>query len=839
MKFYKRIACILALLTASTAFGQSAHVDLLVVGGTESGCAAAIQAARMGVQSIILVNDTPWLGGQFSSEALAAIDENRGPAGYDQTVPFPRSGLFKEAIDRMEARNTARYGEPRPGNTRVITTSRPIDSAHVFTEMLQPYIESGQVEIRTPWFVQSAKVTDNIVESVTFVSTTDSARTMTIAAALTIDASDWGDVIKVSGAAYEFGPDLQETYGEPLAPTSRTGYPLTDMNPLTYCMVIEETDRYEPIPKPANYDPRNYRDHGYPKDPLWLYPTRRIIDRYNFEAITHPDVLLLCFPAFDYPVDVWPAQVAQALEATETGASKKNIAELTHAQRQIVYEDAKRYSLGFLYYLQTEVHDAMENTTHSFRRFKLSEEFGTADNLPPKPYLRESLRTKAMYMTRQQDTTGHGGRATHFATVMFHDGLVSWQFEYDFHPTGRRFLEDPSGPWLNYFRDGRTWGPPYSGKSNFPLRSFVPEKIDGLIVAQKNLGYTSLVGSALRLHDQSMAVGQAAGAIAATVITEKTSPRELPYDRARLLALQEALCSSIDQGTPASIWPFSDIAPHHPAYTAANMLAITGALPQDPRETSFDADQPAAEDWRDEVIERSLAIREYTELPQLNNAPATRGEFAVAWWNTIRALPLKPYTRATPDDADADGIPDHEDALLFSAAKSSWPEYKPNAQEDGLPDPDQSGRIIRRINFTAPGASNVEDFENDTGDPYDAARGYGWREAQGGNHRVRGQLPEAIRDSFQFTRSHAQWECALPNGDYEVTVCIGDSGHEQEGQHLAIEGTYVIENADTITGFFHEFSGQVKVDDGRLTIQIGKPGSTTNTCINWLQISQP
>ncbi|MFP6765681.1 MAG: FAD-dependent oxidoreductase, partial [Planctomycetaceae bacterium] len=63
------------------------HADLLVVGGTESGCAAAVQAARMGVRRIVLVNDIDWLGGQFSAEGLGAIDENRAH-GYDGSVPI-------------------------------------------------------------------------------------------------------------------------------------------------------------------------------------------------------------------------------------------------------------------------------------------------------------------------------------------------------------------------------------------------------------------------------------------------------------------------------------------------------------------------------------------------------------------------------------------------------------------------------------------------------------------------------------------------------------------------------------------------------------------------------
>ena len=72
---------------------RALETDLLIVGGTESGCAAAIQAARMGVKSITLVNDIEWLGGQFSAEALVAIDENRGPQGYGHGVPFPRASL--------------------------------------------------------------------------------------------------------------------------------------------------------------------------------------------------------------------------------------------------------------------------------------------------------------------------------------------------------------------------------------------------------------------------------------------------------------------------------------------------------------------------------------------------------------------------------------------------------------------------------------------------------------------------------------------------------------------------------------------------------------------------
>ena len=52
-----------------------------------------------------------------------------------------------------------------------------------------------------------------------------------------------------------------------------------------------------------------------------------------------------------------------------------------------------------------------EDKTHSFRRFELTDEFGTDDRCPPKPYVRESIRIKAMYMMREQDKRHfEGGR---------------------------------------------------------------------------------------------------------------------------------------------------------------------------------------------------------------------------------------------------------------------------------------------------------------------------------------------------------------------------------------------------------------------------------------------
>ncbi len=833
-----RLALALALGTSVATGDEVVETDLLIVGGTESACAAAVQAARMGVERITLVNDIEWLGGQFSAEALMAIDENTDVGGTRHEQPIPRHGAFREVIDRIEADNLERYGVARPGNTRVITTCRPADAARVFREWLQPYVDRGQITIFSWYEPVDVGIEADRVQRVTFESRRDDPR-LQVQATLTIDASDWGDVIRLSGASYEFGPDLKSKYGEPLAPERREGFPLTDMNPITSCMVIEETDTYEPIPKPAGYDARNYRKHGYPKDPLWLYGTRRLVDRYEFPQISHPDVLLLCFPAFDYPLDALPKSVADALEVTEAGASTKNIVNLTPEQRRIVFEDAKKYSLGFLYYLQTEVHDQMADKTHSFRRFRLTDEFGTPDNMPFKPYVRETLRMKSMYVMRQQDTMGVGDDSTQYAQAMYHDGVAVWQFEYDFHPTKREFLtaDAPAGPWRNGFREGRTWGPPYSGRSLFPLRSLIPEQMDGLLGGQKNLGYSSIVSSAVRLHDQSMGIGQAVGACAAHSLLHGVEPREIPFDRNQLMMLQAAICDAVNSGQPGMVWPFRDLEASDPAYTAANMLAVHGCLPLAADDVKFRSKDIATSDWTANVVRlTNQQLTSVQPLPALASE-ISRGEFVTQWWDVVQNASWKPYQRLSQHDADGDGVADRDDALPFDSSNVSFPVPSLSADSDGVPSEITSeDNVIQQFNFAGTNTPPVVGFVQDTGEQFADDRGFGWQRSVIANNRWRHKTA-TLADTYLFTRTRDVWEFAVPDGNYIVELSVGDSAYTQIGQNVTVEGVSAIRNRTTQVGRFAEATVDATVRDGRLTIEIGREGSTKNTCLNWLRLS--
>jgi hypothetical protein len=192
------------------------ETDLLIVGADESGCAAAVQAARLGVRRIVLTNDIQWLGGQFSTQGIGPLDEWTLVNG--KRVNFPRSGQFQEVVGSIRAHNTLTYGVATPGNSWCGTdTIEPKAAARIFEERLSPYMEAGtgQVRVLRGWEPVSVQCSGVRVSGVTFSKVDHPGETMEVRAALTVDSSDWGDVIRLSGAKYMAGPDLKCRFKEP------------------------------------------------------------------------------------------------------------------------------------------------------------------------------------------------------------------------------------------------------------------------------------------------------------------------------------------------------------------------------------------------------------------------------------------------------------------------------------------------------------------------------------------------------------------------------------------------------------------------------------------------
>lgn len=92
---------------ASNSSAETIETDLLIVGGNESACAAAVQAARLGVKRIVLVND---------------IDDARRPIFRDRGLALPARQR------RTTSRSRRRPTSPR-NPTHARTRSRRSRSA--------------------------------------------------------------------------------------------------------------------------------------------------------------------------------------------------------------------------------------------------------------------------------------------------------------------------------------------------------------------------------------------------------------------------------------------------------------------------------------------------------------------------------------------------------------------------------------------------------------------------------------------------------------------------------------------------------------------------------------
>ena len=622
---------------------DSRSCDLLIVGANESGVACAVQAARMGVKNIILTNDIEWLGGQFSAEGVGCLDEWTGYRG--RRVNFPRSGMFLEMVERIRAHNARTYGVAAPGNAYCGTqTIEPGAAAKLFEEFIAPYTEKGTGQITVLRGIQpvEVQVEGGCVRGVTFEAVRNPRGRTTIAAKLTVDSSDWGDVIRLSGAKYSVGVDAKSRFGEEGAPENPTPEERHELNPITYCLVLRESDQLQTPVMPPRYDAKKFT--SLDKTPPWVesdmstgayshggwsvYTHRRLVDRWHLGLAPGTEKTLVNWPVQDYPLMNLPKHVVAALEATEKGASDKSIVEMTPGQRRIVFEDAKQHALEMLYHLQTKVHDRVGDFPQSFRRMVLSEEFGTADRLPPKPYVREGLRLEALYMLKEQDIRA-ADRNPRWAKYMPEDGVFGFQFNIDFHPTRRKFLDgETQSVWVCEHTKARNWNTD-TDRAMFPLRGLVPVEVNGLLGTSKNIGVSSLVQSALRLHGQMMMCGQASGTLAALCLRDGAEPRAVAADTAKVREVQHVLARGV-QGPGVILWPYQDVRPDDVHFEAVNMLAARGIWPGDPGSLDFDALATVKRGELARIVVKAARSVESTRGKDKTAQPATATPVTVA-----------------------------------------------------------------------------------------------------------------------------------------------------------------------------------------------------------------
>lgn len=533
------------------------EADVVIVGGGLGGVAAAIAVCRAG-RTAILTEETDWLGGQLTSQAVPP-DEHPWVEQFGVTASYRslRDGIrdyYRRVYPlRQEA---AALRDLNPGAGRVSKLCHePRVAVAVIDELLQPYRSAGLLTVLLEHRPVAARSDGDRTTDVTVVGP-DGVHTR-LAGAFFLDATETGEVLPLAGIEYTLGAEARDEFDEPHAPDIADP---RNQQGITFCFALSHHEGEDhTIERPASYDFwRSYHPDFWPgpllgftapdprtleaqtrtfepnpeTDPLAinadqsadagdkeLWAFRRILARKLFtDGAFDSDICLVNWPLNDYwlrpligPGDDPAADAASAAQAVA---------------------DARQLSLCLLYWLQTEA--PRSDGGQGFRGLRLRGDVtGGANGLAKAPYVRESRRIKAVTTVREQDvaaaTIGVHGR------TRYRDSVGVGSYRLDLHPStgGDNYIDVPSVPF------------------EIPLGALVPRRAGNVLPAAKNLGTTHITNGCYRLHPVEWNVGEVAGALAVHCIEQDLDPQSVQSDDRRFAAFAVEL----DRAGVERRWP--------------------------------------------------------------------------------------------------------------------------------------------------------------------------------------------------------------------------------------------------------------------------------------------
>jgi hypothetical protein len=328
----KLLVCLLCLGFSYT-YADTIKTDVLVIGGSASGTAAALQCARSKVKTI-LVEPGMWLGGEMTSGGMCILEGNRN-------LPSGIWGEFRKQV-REFYKKTPGYDT----TANAVLRFEPYTGAAILKKMTDT-VKNLTLKLNTPWTTVKKNGTG------WDVTITEKGKTNVIKAQVLIDATGTGDVAAMAGVQFSTGFDSRKDTGEQLAPESA----IPVIQDITWCAILKDYGKTadKTIKEPEGYDATRY------------------------EGLKGKDLLRMVLggklPNNKYMIK-W----------SESGNSfKASTEQLDIKNREQYYKEARLKVLGLVYYLQT---------VGGLKNFSVTDEFGTPDGLPPIPYMREYRRAK-------------------------------------------------------------------------------------------------------------------------------------------------------------------------------------------------------------------------------------------------------------------------------------------------------------------------------------------------------------------------------------------------------------------------------------------------------------
>ena len=502
--------------------------EVLIVGGSLGGAAAAIGAARGGAQVALLHGFSPlegqgrWLGGQMTAQAVSALDEHPLIESFGGTATY----------NELRARIRATYGRWRPQASLAHIANpgsgwvsrlcfRPRDGLRALYALLRRH--APRLHLIQAKAILAAERRGQSIQAL--IVQQDGAP-LRLRAAFFLDASEDGELLPLTETPYVVGAEARSDTGESAAPEQ----PRPDeTQAFTFGFIMAR--RAAPAPPVAPpHDLERWReqytftlpthDGGYKTFPMyegahdgelpfWTY--RRV---WNGAAWGGDDLALINWASNDYH-----------------GGSILDVPPDVRAER---LDEARRLARGFAYWLQREA--PRPDGGQGYPELALCyDQLGTADGLSQAPYLREARRIRPLRRVTAHDIAlaDHPDQAS----TRWPDSVGIGWYAMDLHacvgnPQASRYV--PTLPF------------------QIPVGALIPATRDNLLAACKNIGTTHLSSGAYRVHPIEWAIGEAAGALAAFCWRQRVKPQDVHFDVQWLRRLQDELLA---RGLPLAWTP--------------------------------------------------------------------------------------------------------------------------------------------------------------------------------------------------------------------------------------------------------------------------------------------
>ena len=577
--------------------------EVLVVGATTAGVAAAVVAARYGL-NVVLIEETRRLGG-MSVNGLGASDIRR----LDHASGFFEE--FRTGVARHYGSDNGLRYEPRVAHQvmKEIIWSAPGLNVFRQTRPTGVCTKRGSIE----WVS---------VESLAETPDRDAPRTGRIYPRIVIDATECGDVAAWAGAPYRVGREARsrrephaghiyyDRAKDRIMPNS-TGKADRRIQAYAYLMTVKDygkgADRT--IEPPAGYNEELYR-HAPPWPRSWNATSGKLPND-KYEINQHPYGSDLQGVNYSYP-------------------------EASYAERRQIEALFRNHALGYLYWIQTG---------EGYRNIGLSEDDFRADGgWPPLLYIREARRFVADVVMDQTDIMSA-------RELVRPDAIGIADYAMDSHATQPK--TDPSTPDMG---EGEFYLPQYTPWHQVPFRITIPRRVENLFVVTA-VSATHVAYGTYRMEPVRMHFGAATAVAAALCLRHGLKPSQVPANQIQNELLKHEAGTSDRPACdgfgapgpgphPALLYMFSDIAPSHSAYRPIQWLGARGFYPCPPPSertrvsrlaaAPFRPDDPLTADEASRLLsilkERAAASGDAWMVPA-TPAPAdrrlTRGEVAV------------------------------------------------------------------------------------------------------------------------------------------------------------------------------------------------------------------